>query len=114
MRALPSKRRLGSFSSRVRSELAQVRDLHVQPLCEVSASSAQGEYLPGSTTDLGEGELDAPHLALVAQTVFSDDLQLGVTMQLLDTMYEAQHKAGTVIMGYTHRRAASKGRRGTL
>jgi hypothetical protein len=31
---------------------------------------------PGSTTDLGEGELDAPHLTLVAETVLADSLQL--------------------------------------
>lgn len=79
------------------------------------SSSCEEGWLPGSTSDLGEGELDTPHLALVAQTVLADDLQFGVTVQpLLDTRYTAQHEAGSLIMGYTHRRAASKGRRGTL
>jgi hypothetical protein len=40
-------------------------------------------YLPGSTTDLGEGQLDAPDLALVAQTILADELQLGVPTETL-------------------------------
>ena len=39
--------------------------------------------IPGSTTDLGEGELDTPDLTLVAETVLADDLQLGVTVPAL-------------------------------
>ena len=42
--------------------------------------------LPGSTTNLGEGELDTPHLTLVAETVLADDLQLGVTVAVLGTI----------------------------
>lgn len=34
--------------------------------------------LPGSTTNLGEGELDTPDLTLVPETVLADELQLGV------------------------------------
>ena len=34
--------------------------------------------IPGSTTDLGEGELDAPDLTLVTETVLADTLQLRV------------------------------------
>lgn len=37
-------------------------------------------HIPGSTTNLGEGELDTPHLTLVAQAVLSNKLQLGVTI----------------------------------
>lgn len=36
--------------------------------------------LPGSTTNLGEGELDTPDLTLVAQTILADKLQLRVPM----------------------------------
>ena len=39
--------------------------------------------IPGSTTDLGQGELDTPDLTLVAQTVLADDLQFGVTVDML-------------------------------
>lgn len=35
--------------------------------------------VPSSTTDLGEGEENSPHLTLVAETILSDGLQLGVT-----------------------------------
>jgi hypothetical protein len=38
-------------------------------------------YIPGSTTNLGQGELDAPNLTLVSQTVLSDELQLGITTE---------------------------------
>jgi len=38
----------------------------------------EGEELTSSTTNLGEGKLDTPHLALVAEPVFADDLQLGI------------------------------------
>ena len=44
----------------------------------------EGEELTGSTTDLGEGELDAPHLTLVAETVLADGLQLSVARCTLD------------------------------
>ena len=40
--------------------------------------------IPGSTTDLGEGELDAPDLTLVAETVLADSLQLRVAGCTLD------------------------------
>lgn len=39
---------------------------------------SRGSLLPSSTTDFGQSELDTPDLTLVAQTVFTDDLQLGV------------------------------------
>ena len=38
------------------------------------------ESLPGSTTDLGEGELDAPDLTLVAETILADKLQFRVQL----------------------------------
>src|SRR4051812_21176678 len=71
MRALPSKRRLGSFSSRVRSEL--------RILAHVPQSHNCCKYLPGGTTNLGQSQLDSPDLALVAETILADELQLGIT-----------------------------------
>jgi len=43
-----------------------------------------GKKVTSSTTDLRESELDTPHLTLVAETVFADDLQFGVTGGLLE------------------------------
>ena len=43
----------------------------------VTRKVANGE-LPSSTTDLGEGEHNAPHLTLVTKTIFADDLEFGV------------------------------------
>jgi hypothetical protein len=34
--------------------------------------------IPGSTTNLGEGELDTPDLTLVAESILADELQLRV------------------------------------
>ena len=42
--------------------------------------------VPGRTTDLGEGEHDTPHLTLVAEAIFADSLQLGVTVDVLGTV----------------------------
>jgi len=39
--------------------------------------------IPSSTTDLGQRKLDTPHLALVAESVFADDLQLGVAVMFV-------------------------------
>ena len=36
------------------------------------------ENLPSGTTDLGQGQLDAPDLTLVAETILADELQLGI------------------------------------
>lgn len=36
--------------------------------------------IPGSTTNLGESELDTPDLTLVTQTILANKLQLGVPM----------------------------------
>lgn len=44
-------------------------------------------HIPGSTTNLGEGELDTPHLTLVAQTVLSNELQLGVTIVRTESVF---------------------------
>jgi hypothetical protein len=35
--------------------------------------------IPGSTTNLGQGELDTPDLTLVAESIFADELKLRVT-----------------------------------
>lgn len=56
-------------------------------------------FLPGSTTDLGEGELDTPHLTLVAETVLADDLQLGVTGRALETIDLNEASSRSVAMG---------------
>jgi hypothetical protein len=40
-------------------------------------------HIPSSTTDLGEGELDTPHLALVAQTELADGLEFSITIEKL-------------------------------
>lgn len=37
--------------------------------------------IPSSTTDLGQGKLDTPHLTLVAQAVLADNLQFRVTIE---------------------------------
>ena len=50
--------------------------------------------LPSSTTDLGEGELHTPHLALVAESVFADDLQLGVTVSSVRRLMYADVSGG--------------------
>lgn len=36
--------------------------------------------IPGSTTNLGQGELDTPDLTLVLQAILADELQLGVAV----------------------------------
>lgn len=36
------------------------------------------QFLPSSTSNLGQSELDTPDFTLVAQTIFTDNLQLGV------------------------------------
>jgi hypothetical protein len=42
--------------------------------------------LPGSTTDLGESQLHAPDLALVAETILADELELVVPNQQLTSV----------------------------
>jgi hypothetical protein len=46
------------------------------------ADTCKGEKsLPGSTTNLGQGELDTPDLTLVLQTILANELQLRVPTQ---------------------------------
>jgi hypothetical protein len=50
-------------------------------------------YLPGSTTDLGEGKLDTPDFTLVSETVLANELQFGVPrtcLELCSDMYEVK------------------------
>jgi hypothetical protein len=35
-------------------------------------------YIPSSTTNLREGELDTPDFTLVSETVFTDEFQFGI------------------------------------
>ena len=44
----------------------------------VPSPAASIHFLPGSTTDLGQLQQHAPHLALVAQTILADGLELRV------------------------------------
>ena len=46
--------------------------------CKISKTDRKGQNVPGSTTDLGQSELDTPDLTLVAKTVLADALQLRV------------------------------------
>lgn len=72
------------------------------------------EILPSSTTNLGEGELNTPDLTLVAETVFADNLQLGVAGRWVRTMALSGDKLALIGQENAYRRADSKGRRGTL
>lgn len=55
---------------------SQERTAHISLLR--AHSQMRKQYLPGSTTDLGEGQLDAPDLTLVAQSIFAHELELVV------------------------------------
>lgn len=75
--------------------------------------------IPGSTTNLGQGELDTPDLTLVAETVLSNELQLGVTIILSQVSFRITNDLSRELAlahwpVNTDSRAASKGRRGTL
>lgn len=52
---------------------------HILPEDRFFAGRARN--VPGSSTNLGQGELDTPHLALVAQAVLADNLQFRVTIE---------------------------------
>ena len=66
--------------------------------------------IPSSTTNLGEGEHNAPHLALIPQAIFTDDFQLGVPVdgKLVDVHRHWQRQARAQVAGMTYNRAASK------
>ena len=49
--------------------------------------------IPGGTTDLGEREHDAPHLALVLETIFADNFQLRVAVARLEDLRRKQRPA---------------------
>jgi hypothetical protein len=68
--------------------------------------------------DLGKGKLDPPHFSLVTKTVLSDGFEFGVAVMMLSVDVLAHYCHGglwmsTLIHIGTHRRADSKGRRGT-
>ena len=46
-------------------------------------SRSGDENLPGSTTDLGQRQLHAPDLTLVAEAILADELKLSVTIPSL-------------------------------
>ena len=46
--------------------------------CNISKAEMKMQNIPGSTTDLGQSELDTPDLTLVTETVLADTLQLRV------------------------------------
>jgi hypothetical protein len=46
--------------------------------CKISKTKREEVNVPGSTTDLGQSELDTPDLTLVTETVLADGLQLRV------------------------------------
>jgi len=70
--------------------------------------------IPGSTTDLGEGEHDAPHLTLVAETKLADELQFSVPERIMlikgtnDLGREPAHAQWSEIV-VSYKRADSKG-----
>ena len=75
-----------SFKQTLRVLLVHGEKVTVCPVRSSVFSSLRdvSQHIPSSTTNLGEGELNAPHLTLVAETVFADNLQFGVTGGLLE------------------------------
>ena len=55
----------------------------------------QRGFIPGSTTNLGEGELDTPDFAFVPQAILPHQFQLGVPMGEISDMY--RDKPNTVV-----------------
>ena len=85
--------------------------------------SAEGDVflfdIPGSTTNLGQSQLDAPDFALVLEAKLADELELRVTVypssgQLRGSLRLEQRQAHVSVAGDTDSRAASKGRVGTF
>lgn len=76
--------------------------------------------IPSSTTNLGQRQLDAPDLTLVAETILADKLQLRVPVyqnppvSYLSLRLEQRRAHVSVAGDGTDSRAASKGRLGTL
>jgi hypothetical protein len=66
-------------------------------------SNSQCRCIPGSTTDLGKGELDTPDLTLVAESILANELQLRVPRTLLMTCKEQ-----ALLQWPTYKRADSK------
>ena len=66
--------------------------------------------IPGSTTDLGEGEHDTPHLTLIPETILADDLKFRVPVagRLVRSHRHEQRQARAQWPGDTNKRAASK------
>jgi hypothetical protein len=48
--------------------------------------SRSWEFVPGSTTNLGESELDSPDLTLVAESVLSNELQFLIPKDIISDM----------------------------
>ncbi len=40
--------------------------------------------IPGSASNFGQSKLDTPDFSLVAETIFTDDLQLGIAIVMLE------------------------------
>jgi hypothetical protein len=72
--------------------------------------------VPCSTTNLGERQLHTPHLTLVAEAIFADELQLRVpilTIRSLAPRLEQRQARAQWPGDCTYRRADSNGRLGT-
>ena len=74
-------------------------------------------FLPSSTTNLGQSELDTPDFTLVAQTVFTDNLQFRVSVPSAQNVRQGDisdmkhSQASAQWPGYeTYRRADSNAR----
>jgi hypothetical protein len=52
-------------------------------LLDIMVCTAKLEFIPSSTTDLGQSQTDSPDLTLVAQAILADELQLRVTVVYL-------------------------------
>jgi hypothetical protein len=74
----------GQYVIETHSRLVQHTDSDQTPDQGVTLEQSLGvlviklEQFTGSTADLGEGEGDAPNLALVLESVLADDLEFGV------------------------------------
>jgi len=59
--------------------------------------------IPSSTTDFGKGEHNAPHLALVTETIFTDDLELGIpVVRVLEDVHRLEQRQARASVAETN------------
>ncbi len=92
---------LGVLLVESKKRTVKCQHIRVRRIAHQLRADSNHEHSPSGTTDLGQSQLNSPDLALVAETILADELQLSIPNPTLTCVPDISGaRSRSVAMGY--------------